>query len=358
MIKKDENRTMTVNAKTTRFYKQGDSYQFLGYSSNRGLECYLGEALARSGRIETWAYPELSRSCQRLLEESRQYKGYQVWGWERKPSIKEIYFPLDWDDTSKALDFLFLLKGRQDVCVAWNESLRLPDSVFWEKELRQSLFSCRGVGVDVFLPCDTSIALSVFFGPDSSQMPPREDPMVTVTTIRTTAFWFPSVLAQMYREIIELLRRSACVLNYVLQDSIPFSSLSRYYLSAGHYAFRLVEAANAMGLNLEEIGLRNHLISKTIRMAIRSVLANYNIIYDCSLDEEIKWWLLTGLLLGQVSMDELDSRLFMTKNEISNAIIFRHRRLGHYYSAEGWLERLQQWEYERLTYSHIARKAA
>lgn len=348
----------SLKAKTIRYRKLGSQYEFLGYSSNLGLECYLGESLASLEYIDTWALPELIASQNRVLNECRPYKGFAFWGWERKPSIKGVYFPVDWDDTSKALDFLLSLKDRRGFALSEDGAHPLPNAEFWEKELRRSLFDRRDIGNEIILPCKFKTALSVFLASPFRELPIREDPMVTVVTIRTTAKWFPSVVTQMFGSMIELLRRAACVLNYTLEYGIPFSKLSRYYFSIGHYAFRLLEATKILGVDLMEIGINHELLLQKTQGACNLAFTH---IHKQNLNspshEDIKWWLLTGFLLELINRHDNDLANFFKYSDSGTVMIYRHRRLGHFYTADKWLERLQLWEYNKIV-SNCSLKAA
>ena len=99
---------------------------------------------------------------------------------------------------------------------------------------------------------------------------------------------------------------------------IPFSALSRYYFSAGHYAFRLVETIKAMGLDPREIGLRIDLLLQAIQVAANFALANSNFLHPCRLDQETKWWLLTGLLWGQLGPNIFDSKFFVGADNVGH----------------------------------------
>jgi len=329
-----------TQAKTIRLQRNGRGYNFLGISPNCGLESYLCEALLRTGRYNHSIKTEIENSLERLLNEAQIYRDHHFWGWEKKPSIESVYLPLDWDDTSKAIDFI-LLAQKLDPSV--NKNIIIPNSLLWQKEIENSLFESATIGEDIVIDCSHKLALSVFFGSLSPYWPLRDDPMVTVTTIRTTALWYPEVVKNLYDQIIVLLNRQIFVLNCILETSTPFSKLSRYYFSAGHFTYRLIETLNCLKFTPLEL-IHPNLINK-VNKANNDLYENIK--YNKRIDSEIIWWYLIGINLDIIENKNIDFKKVIQTNGIKDEIVFRHRRFNHYYYAENWLNRLQLWEFER-----------
>src|SRR5215218_8607294 len=151
---------MTLRADTMRFtYASGELVK-TSMSPNRGLESYLGEAYCRQGTVSQFDWNEVHSSVARILDEGSQWGPYLVWGWECKPSISNIRFPVDWDDTSKAIDFLATV-GTLDNNKS--STTRLPDDSFWEEHLASALFQADEIGIDIKKNCRHQIGISVFF---------------------------------------------------------------------------------------------------------------------------------------------------------------------------------------------------
>lgn len=332
-----------IIADTKRFIKNNNVFTFLNYSFNRGLECYLGEALARLGDKNAWIQKELDESLKRIFDQGVYYKDYMFWRWEREPSIMSVYFPLDWDDTSKAIDFIYTCK--KNYCFNF-DFYKLPNFEIWEDEIKKSLFYSNKMGVDVVLETNNDLALSVFFGDLSSKWPKREDPMVTISTIRTTFYWFHETFKKMENEFHRLIFRQSDLVMELINNSMPFEKLSKYYFSLGHYIFRFIETILLIGYDFLEIGLDINIILNRINKTYLSILDNHS---DTKIicDEE-KWWVLIGIQLDIIEKDDLLDNLFFKYSNFEMNMIFRHRRLEHYYTADKWTQKLQEMEYINL----------
>ncbi len=329
-----------IRAETYR-YNEIEASAHVGRSSNLGLECYLAEAFCQLEGLQQNDIEELRSSADRVAEEAVIYDGCSAWKWEKTPSISGVDFPPDWDDTSKAVD---LVRAIQTLGLVLDLRGPIPDDSWWERHLKSSIFERAFLGVDTRLKSESTFALSVFLG-DSRNLPKREDPMVTVATVRTTALWYPKVATRNRHLLLALLRRAGEVLNFSL-NGVPFSDLSRYYFSAGHFAYRLAEAACLLYVDLEEIGVN----PRSLKERVESHKEDSCLKVGNKYSQEAKWW---GILEGFLGLCEYPPISTVERGSLEGTvepenespdIVFRHRRLRHYYGSPGWTRRLQGFE--------------
>lgn len=324
---------MKVDAVTQRFASTGQSWSDLGTSPNCGLECYLGEAQCRVSPPAPLSTPSLRR----LASECITLDSYSVWRWERTPTIKGVIFPPDWDDTSKALDYLLRAQSISPESIA-ALGLKLPSVDFWQRHLTRSIFEAEYLGVDRTVPTMHRRALSVFFGPQAETIPRRDDPMVTVATVRSTGLWFPSIANQSRDMLTELLLRPALVVNLCLERGFKCYHLSRYYFSLGHLTFRLMETLEIYNLSPEDVGLN-----------LDAVLRRIHSEEEGEVIGERGWWNLLGVYLGVIPIEAGIQGTCLAQFSPEMEIVFRHRRLNHFYGTLNWTARLQRWEIFRLS---------
>lgn len=298
---------------------------------NYGLECYLCEAslkLEDENLIE-----EIKQSIKKITTQKQIYKGKAFWGWEVAPSIKNIFFPLDWDDTCKAVDVISLAFKNNIISESEFKEINLPDSKLWQEEIKNSLFETKTIGEDYILETRHTQALTVFFGKHSENWKFRDDPMVSLVTIKTTYLWYNDVFQNLKVDFIELTKRLIFTYNSIVQNGkLKFEHISRYYFSFGHFAFRLFEL-----LELIEDKSLNDYIDWQNTTAIFSTLNN-----------EDKLWF--SLIFRKYNIKEISYFYFFDTLEKldNNQPIYRHRRLNHLYGAKDWTKRLLIIESELL----------
>jgi hypothetical protein len=166
---------------------------------------------------------------------------------------------------------------------------------------------------------------------------PREDLMVAAVVLRTTALWFPASARTLRDPLRGVAERCCLVLRRALVNKIPFSALSRYYYSLGHFALRLAEALAALALPLSEAGFPLDLVAERVAGADVGELSGI-------LNDEDWWWLIVGMTVGLSS----STPARYVANATNMEVVFRHRRLRHYYGGDRWAARLHHWELRRL----------
>lgn len=314
------------------------------YANNLGLECYLGESLINSQLTDIRVTKEVNDSIKRLIKEAQFHRNCLFWGWEKIPSIEKIVFPIDWDDTAKAIDFI---NSSKDIIgqSAFDEII-LPSPLIWKEELKKSIFETESVGEDIVLSCPHKIALSVFFGKKADEWEPRDDPMVTVATVRTTKLWFPNIADDMNTLLLALIKRASFILNHLLETSNhKFEFFSRYYFSFGHFAYRFLETTEMFGWDFFDF-LKNQIsLNERIQNADRIIFSNAN-----DFDSDAVWWYLIGLKLKKV---KFRNNVINFIENLKDVPIFRHRRMNHYYYAKNWLQRISYLELQSIIKSKL-----
>ncbi len=335
------NQSMKITkAETERFGKIGSNFLKIGNTPNNGLECYLCESVLRSNYSDEFLQRQINKSIKRILTEAQYYNGKNFWGWEKKSSIPKVFFPLDWDDTSKAMDVLFLAINRN--CFDVRKDF-LPNNDLWRNEIKNSFFKCDTIGEDVKIKYKNGLSLSVFFGPMAEAWEKRDDPMVTVTTVRSTILWYSNVFSELRKDFIELIDKQIYLANYIIKYGIPFYKISRYYFSFGHYFYLLLQTLNLLGF--DPLYFINNQIYSMVEKSI-SYLKNIRediVLVNC----EPFWWCLIGVEAKILTKSDIDFIDFSKYNFKDYYFIFRHRRLKHFYSSRAWLQRLLYWEYYR-----------
>jgi len=311
--------------------------EVIGMSPNCGLLAYIVEAKIRNN---TFISHSQGRSIiQRFSNEAIIYNGFHFWGWEKEPSIPNTFFPLDWDDTSKSYDVLFILKevGFGNFSFATEE--------YMEFLFHRSIYIRTSIKVlNISVNCPYSLALNVFFGVGSEKISFREDPMVTVALLRMLASHYYCLYLRNENTIKEMLLRLGYLINiYIENENIKFEDISRYYFSFGHFLYRLIEVLDLLNIPLALIN-----IDKTILI---NVMKGQNSRF---LKSDIVWFYLLKLKFGIVSAD-FDPKKSIS--ELKDEIVYQHKRLNHQYYSPNWVKMLLLEELNALTQVSISNKS-
>lgn len=338
-------RNESLIATTRRFTSEESRWIEWKASVNRGLESYLTEAYCRCGPRSELQLERIDCSLTRVMGQAVAIDQGLVWSWERTPTVPGVAFPADWDDTSKAVDAVHsAARVSADRFGRIREQVLPPGS--WERRFLESIYESRELGVDIRVAAPSEPALSVFFGPGSEKLSKRDDPMVTVVAVRTTALYLSSVLSNLRGTLADLTLRPARVLRACLDGLGLFSAYSRYYYSLGHFAFRFQEMCEALGIMPWEVGVERRLFEARVEQASSRLARSLG-------TQEDGWWQIVGSRLGMCEL--MDHQLPAQLNDSeelsprpSVEIVFRHRRLGHYYGTRSWSSRLLALERFRL----------
>lgn len=311
-------------------------------SPNCGLSCYLGEAFIAAEITPPQEDIYTGELIDKLIAEGHicpHTNNKMLWGWEKVSTIRDIHFPFDWDDTSKAIDFI-------NIAAVHNKASkfdlsRLPNEDEIEKLFISSIFKLQYVGdnKDIRTKCKYDDALFVFFGEGSENMEKRDDPMVTVATLRMLASWYPLVIRRNKGLTENLLKRLSYTLNETLKHNYKFDYISRYYFSFGHFVYRFIELLDILKIKFEKSRIDTRLLKSRIKQGYdRISIANRNNTYA---DNEDLWWYLIGLKLDEIVFEPSFYKLHEKAND---DILFQHKRLSHQYYAESWIKTLIGYE--------------
>lgn len=347
-----------INTATNRVTDKNinNSFAPAPVSPNCGLSCYLAEAFIKAEITDDVPDDSTKLVLESLISESQKFKSQNpkhqkinnklFWGWEKEPTIEGVNFPFDWDDTAKALDFLQIAeKHRKASSVPFN---KLPNSDDLNILFSDSIFKRKSIGEDKQIKCPYHTALFVFFGSGSEILDKRDDPMVTVATVRMLAKWYPYVVKKNKRKIKNLIKRAIYTLNYLLINrNEKFENFSRYYFSLGHFAYRLFETIdyldkiginirfNPLNLLFKSILIRQTLNFERIKLQVEE---SYQKINSDSNQNNCFWWYLIGLKLNLITLqNDFKDKIL---NRCEDRLIFQHRRLNHQYFSNDWEKKL------------------
>ncbi len=321
---------------------------------NCGLSCYLGEAYILS-KPNSKGFDNLVDGLYQLLFDEKEKfnndKKCSFWGWEKNPTIGSK-FPLDWDDTAKAIDFIKAADNYKKIAVDVDEIL--PKSKTLNQIFKNSIFENKNIGIDknnANISCPYKKALFVFFGQGSEKYNSnlRDDPMVTVTTLRMLAMHYPEIINENRQIVKSLLLRLLFTLDYLLKNNLYFKDISRYYFSLGHFAFRLIECVEL----LSSIGFLFNKSKFTSNKNIKSKIEeSYSLINDSSTihdDGYIEnfWWYLIGLKIELITIQSDFHAKAVDLYNLPDRVIYQHRGLGHQYFSPGWENKLILFEIDK-----------
>jgi hypothetical protein len=352
-IKKINTTTNRVSDKNIK-----NSFQAAPTSPNCGLSCYLAEAFIKAEITPDTRDKLTEEAIISLLDESQTYARFDnklFWGWEKNPTINEVKFPFDWDDTAKALDLLYIAKDHNKS--GYIDFKELPDKDDLNELFKESLFKRKKIGENKAkqIKCPYHTSLFVFFGSGSEKMEKRDDPMVTVATIRMLAKWYPEVVKKNKRKVKTLIKRAIYTLNYlIVNKNEKFEDFSRYYFSLGHFAYRLFETIDY----LDKIDIKIHFNpfkllfkSKLLRQTLNferiklQVEVSYKKINNHSNNNDCYWWYLLGLKLELITVQHnFEDKILKRCND---RLVYQHRRLNHQYFSEEWEKKLLYCELEK-----------
>jgi hypothetical protein len=348
-----------IKAKTNRVTNRdiNNLHKTAPVSPNCGLSSYLAEAFIKSGITKDTTDDATKEVIDALISESQKYDDFEnrlFWGWEKNATIPDAKYPFDWDDTSKALDVLYAAKEHNKAGnIDFNE---LPTDADLDKLFKESLFKRKWIGaVDDKIECPYHTSLFVFFGDIPNDMEKRDDPMVTVATLRMLAKWHPKVVKNNKRKVKSLIKRAVYTLNYLLiNDSEKFEDFSKYYFSLGHFTYRLFETIDYLdkiGINIRFNPVKLLLKSKIIRQTLNfnqiknKVYEAYTQINNDNNSNDCFWWYLLGLKIELITVQhDFKEKI---ENRCIDEIVYQHRRLNHQYYSKDWEKKLLIFELEK-----------
>jgi len=301
-----------------------------GETTNAGIACYVCEYACKHRALLDLDTRVLGSLAGQIIDQAVYLHGTTLWRWEATPSRADYSYPPDWDDTCKAIDAISAYEEVSGACA----NARVPSRDQLWCLLEQSLFERAHVGEDAKLPCDNNLALYMFMADPSVKKNNTEDIFVTAVTVRTFVATLGGAQSTEIPVIDQLLLRLIEAGRKGLANRLPFSALSRCYLSWGLFLLTLTDVAGH---------LPRH------RASVRDLIAQYlgtHLFADMCGDplwpylvcDEVCYARLLSNGLDGLEREKLDEteELIGAKGLPRLGILYRHRRLGDIYGAAEW----------------------
>jgi len=312
---------------TERFVIERNTLIAKGKTSNAGIACYICEFICKNYE-SLKSFSTIPNSClEHIIREKVDINGQTYWRWEAEPIRDDYYYPIDWDDTCKAIDAI----------VAYTKILPLDVPISLPKTdnlldlLYTSIFNSKEAGEDVKIKCKNDLAMYMFIA-DLHQKPNNaEDIFVTAVTLRT----FIVTLHLRNQELLsltdQLLSRVFEIAEWGLENRIPFSFISRCYLSWGFLLHLLQEISFELSnyFNSCEKLIALYFKKEIFRLLHENKLKPF-LIYD---------ELSHAIIISKRNNSSTPIRNDLLKeihlsNEFQTSFLYRHRRLDHYYGSQ------------------------
>ena len=320
------------SVKTSKYSISEGKLRHVGFTSNTGIAMYICEYLIK---IKDNILPEYIRHYyakilyEKIINNSVKVAGINLWCWEKTPTRSDYSYPPDWDDICKGIDAVSCYHKT----IAQDNSVKLPSIYDLEEMIKPCLYHSKEIGEDYKQECKNTLALMMFVGGKKIKGNNIEDIMVTAVVIKSILNNYLCLTDFMGDTIRQLFRRLVEAAEIGVPKKIPFCLLSRCYLSWGMYLILLLEISNMINY-----------LSIEIRDMIYMFLIDYN--WDKMLPDMIKEQvkisekMLIKLLEHRSGMELHDSSLSSNlPNDCASkslGILYRHRRLNHYFGSSGW----------------------
>lgn len=289
-----------------------------GGSSNAGLFAYALEAICNSEQLwETYGELATEPLYSRLLSEAIcGNNNTKWWRWEKTPARPDYLYPIDWDDQFKAMDGLQAFANRRPEKA--NEIV-FPHANELIRRISASIYSAADLGEDIKLTAANKTALYMFDESNGAKPGNKEDIFVTAVVLESASRYglyddtrFRSVAFDLYERLLFAAEEG-------LSRRLPFHTLSRCYLSWAHYIYLLDKVSNILCVNSDLEKFRQ-LYNVYIEVSSPTAIELANELHDSYYRNSFG-----------MQVDRRDN--FSKLNE---AIVYRHRRLGDYYSSPVW----------------------
>ncbi len=289
-----------------------------GGTSNTGLFAYALEAICRSEQLwETFGPLSAEKLYLRILSEAISEKeSSQWWRWEKNPSRADYLYPFDWDDQFKAMDGL---QAYASLKAERASELRFPSAAVLTHRISKSLYSSSELGEDVKLNTSNKTALFMFDESKGAKLGNKEDIFVTAVVLESAARYglydnlgFNAVALDLYKRLLFAAEEG-------LMRRLPFHTLSRCYLSWAHFIYLLDRISLNLGVESKLYDF-TYLYAQHVTTSAPTVIELANERHDAYFRKAL------GMQAFHRSSDSC----------LDDTIVYRHRRLGDYYSSPVW----------------------
>jgi hypothetical protein len=298
-----------------------------GGSSNTGLLAYALEAICKSeGLWETFGAVATEPLYLRLLSEAIiEEDGTQWWRWEKKPSRPDYLYPFDWDDQFKAMDGLQAYASRRPERAS---TISFPHTNELIRRIFTCLYSSSDLGEDIKLVTSNKTALYMFDQSNGAKPGNKEDIFVAAVVLESADRYglynnagFRTIALRLYERLLFAAKEG-------LTRRLPFHTLSRCYLSWAHYIYLLDKISNVLNIN-SNLNELCQLYDKFLAYSCPTILEQANERHDAYFRS----------LCGMKPLHRT------TNSYLDDTVVYRHRRLGDYYSSPVWDDLLDLSEY-------------
>ena len=301
-----------------QFYRSGGS-------SNVGLLAYALEAICKSDPLwETFGALATEPLYARLLSEAIiDENGTQWWRWEKKPSRADYLYPFDWDDQFKAMDGLQAYASRRP---ERSSEIVFPHANELLRRISACLYSSSDLGEDVKLVTSNTEALFMFDESGGAKPGNKEDLFVTAVVLESASRYGLYEDSVGFRTIaLDLYERLLFAAGEGLTRRLPFHTLSRCYISWAHYIYLLDRISCALNIDSKLDELRQ-LYDAYLATSCPTVLEQVNERHDAYFR----------------TLCKMETFHRFPISRVDDTVVYRHRRLGDYYSSPAWDDLLAQ----------------
>ncbi|MBU4288680.1 MAG: hypothetical protein KKI12_10980 [Proteobacteria bacterium] len=304
---------------TTRYnLSQNGGFNIDGGGSNAGLTSYSLELICNSPHLfATTSKAEMERQYNIICSEAIFANDNTAWWrWEKYPSRKDYLYPIDWDDQFKAMDAIRAYENK----LKCDTKILLPRAEQLIDRLFTSVYRCSEIGEDIRLSTNHKTALYMFDESDGKKIGNKEDIFVSAVVLESASRHGLFSCSDMFFELAHtLLGRLVHVAQTGLSNQIPFHTLSRCYISWAHYLVLL----NKISANLSiEIPMEHFIYDYRRKLQRKPLTAieKANELDDAFYRNQL------GIFMP----------LRIDKSLDDDVIVYRHRRLSNFFSANVW----------------------
>jgi hypothetical protein len=320
-------------AVTDRFVIDDNKIIKIGTTSNSGIECYILELLCTPEMQTVYKNQILLKNDKNIFDDiinkSILYKRRLFWRWERIPMRNDYLYPIDWDDTCKAIDALTSYQSINKRILP----VKLPNRKLVYELLKKSIYRNAYAGEDFKIKCKNEDSLYMFISNIKEKKNNTEDIMVTAVTIRTILKYYKKKNDELQNLVYKLYNKIIEVAEKAIDDNVPYMYISRCYLSWGLFIKTIIDIENELKIYNERV---NKIIIKYLKKEwYESILPA--IIYKYLIDDE-RYYATIIAMKNKIDPSKYISDVSTRKiNKIENPqLMYRHRRLGHFYGSQNW----------------------
>jgi CRISPR/Cas system CSM-associated protein Csm2 small subunit len=317
----------------------------LGNTHNTGIECYILEIICsteiRKQANETFIIKWANILSEDIIRKAISFRNRLFWRWEKNPARSDYCYPLDWDDTFKAIDAIKAYAR----CFGKNRLFRLPNIKLIQELIEKTIYHSNSSGQEIKLKCKNDSSLYMFITDIENKKNNTEDIVVTSVVIRSLLINYKNRSGTMDDIIIRLLKKIIEIMEIGIKDKIPLMYLSRCYFSWGLLLMLLNDIKKYVP-TIEERVSDNSKKYIEQKLYIKALPKEF---YDNLIIDELNYAKIIALRLGMYKKEIYNmDRDYRIKKSDNPQIMYRHRSLGHFYGSKKWSNILDQYVKSRV----------